>query len=193
MIPRPRKAFGLFAGAVLLAALTLLVMRFWPSSEPTYKGRPLSYWFTQLPAVSGNETVRFSQSIYWATPSNALDHKGALVAVRGMGTNSLPFLLRKLGRHSPPSRLTILLSRYCATWPIIWNVMTKPQTQQEESRERAQATAGLLVLCPLPPAAEEKVRSLALDFGGPAWFQAGYVLKANQNPAVVRDALHEYQ
>jgi hypothetical protein len=63
----------------------------------------------------------------------------------------------------------------------------------QESEERAQAVAGLLVLCPLPPDAQQKVRILALDFDGPAWFQAGYVLKANRNPAIVRDALSTYK
>jgi hypothetical protein len=33
----------------------------------------------------------------------------------------------------------------------------------QESEERAQAVAGLLVLCPLPPDAEQKVRILALE------------------------------
>ena len=53
--------------------------------------------------------------------------------------------------------------------------------------------AGLLVLCPLPPDAEQKLRSLSLDFRGSCWYQAYYVLKANKDPAMVRDALSAYK
>ena len=188
-------AFLTTAWVLAVAALSILVAAFWPSGQPGYGGQPLSYWFKRLPELSGNLDVKVTYSLKFpAVPSGGNSECGAaLTAIRNIGTNGLPFLIRKLGRSPPTPRLIRLLHRYAANWPIIWRVFTKPRTPVQESEERAQAVAGLLVLCPLPPDAEQKVRILALDFDGPAWFQAGYVLKANRNPAIVRDALSTYK
>jgi hypothetical protein len=189
-------AFLTAAWVWAIAAVSVLVAAFWPS-KPAYSGHPLSYWFKRLPVLSsdysGNSAVSYSLKVSAVPSPSTADCSTALTAIRNIGTNGLPFLLRKLDRRPPPPRLIRLLYRYTANWPIIWRTFTPPRTPSQESQERGQAVAGLLVLCPLPPDAEQKVRALALEFDGPTWYQAGYVLKANKDPRIVRDALSAYQ
>jgi hypothetical protein len=104
-----------------------------------------------------------------------------------MGTNGLPFLISKL-QGRPPPRLIKLIQRYAGDWPVIRTLVPV----RNAGREQGQALAGLLVLCPLPPDAETKVRALALDFYGSSWFAAGYVLKANRDPRIAQQALKPY-
>ena len=195
MSPKPAKPLGFLVAAVVLAclAVAVLVAVFWPARQPAYSGHPLSYWFKRLPELSGNLNAEFSEKVSMVSSFGIPDTRAALTAIHNIGTNGLPFLIRKLDRSPPPPRLIRLLHRYAANWPVIWTVFTRPRTPQQESHERGQAVAGLLLLCPLPPEVEQKVRSLALEFNGPAWYQAGYVLKANKDPRIVRDALNIYK
>jgi len=63
----------------------------------------------------------------------------------------------------------------------------------QQEAERAKAVTGLLALYPLPPDAVQKLRTLSLDFKGPAWALAGEVLAANEDPKLVREALSPYE
>ena len=129
---------------------------------------------------------------YYATPAvpttGITDYPGALAAIRAIGTNGLPFLVRKL-QGRPPPRLIWLMQRYAGTWPGIRRIFPP----QDPAKEQGQAVAGLLVLCPLPPDAEQKLRSLSVDFRSSCWYQAYYVVKANKDPGMVRDALSAYK
>ena len=116
------------------------------------------------------------------------DYPGALAAIRTIGTNALPCLIRKL-QARPPPRVIRLIQRYAGSWPVIRTIFPP----RDQAKEQGQAVAGLLVLCPLPPEAEQKLRILSVDFRGPCWYQAYYVLKANKDPAMVRDALRGYE
>jgi hypothetical protein len=161
----------------------------WMSSEPGYNGRSLSYWFQRLPVLSGSDINAGYVTTYSPVSSAGLgDCRAALAAIRAIGTNSLPFLIRKL-RGRPPPRLTKLIQRHAGNWPVIRTVFPA----RDLAKEQGQAVAGLLVLCPLPAQAEERGRVLALDFYGPAWYRAGYVLKANKDPAIARYALSPYK
>ena len=105
-----------------------------------------------------------------------------------MGTNSLPFLIRKL-QGRPPPRPVRLIQRYAGGWPVIRTLWPPP----DGLKEREQAVAGLLVLCPVPDEAERKLRAMSLDFNSNYWYAAQYVLKAQKDPRVIRDALSAYK
>jgi hypothetical protein len=120
------------------------------------------------------------------TSNSAQDYRTALKAVRVIGTNALPFLIRKLEQR-PPSQSLAKLRYYAAKWPALGALFPSTDAQ------RAQAVTGLLVLCPLPPHTLQELRALSLDFDGPAWSQAGDLLKANKDPRLVQDALSPYE
>jgi hypothetical protein len=168
------------AWVTLCLAVSILLTAFWLLRQPAYDGRPVSYWFKQLPVI------------YPITPApratGIADYPRALAAIRAIGTNSLPFLISKL-QARPPPRLIRLIRSYAGSWPVIRTLFPP----QDQAKERGQAVAGLLLLCPLPPEAEQKLRILSVDFRGPCWFQAYYVLKANKDPAMVRDELSPYK
>jgi len=111
-----------------------------------------------------------------------------LTAIRAIGTNGFAFLIQKLEQRPSRSRFSKLAQRYAANLSLTQKFF--PSAQQVE-KERRQAVTGLLALCPLPPDAVERLRTLSLDFQGPAWSLAGDVLRANENPRVLRDALKE--
>jgi hypothetical protein len=220
MTSRPANPLGLLVVAIVSACLGLavLVAALWPAKQPTYNGRSISFWFKRLPEIHGLRSFAVdpeaapSSKLSYAQPStsttvsygfplnrslsatstspgtsnSAPDYRTALKAIRVMGTNALPFLIRKLERR-PPSRSLQKLRYYAAKWPAIGALFCSADT------ERAQAVTGLLVLCPLPPDALQKICTLSLDFYGPAWSQAGDLLKANKDPRLVRDALSSYE
>jgi len=220
MTSKPAKPLGFRVAAIVWAclALAVLVVAFWPVRQPTYNGRPLAFWFKRLPEMHGlrtfgvdpeavpssklsynqpstSSTVSYhfplnrslsATSTSSGTSNSVQDYRTALKAIRVMGTNALPFLIRKLERR-PPLRRLQKLRYYTAQWPAMDALLWSTDT------ERAQAVTGLLVLCPLPPDTLQKLRTLSLDFYGPAWSQAGDVLKANKDPRLVRDALSPYE
>ena len=174
---------GSWAAAVVL--LCVVVAASWMSREPRYSGRSLSYWFQRLPVLSASESV---VGVFRAPSSSSLaENRAALAAIRAIGTNGLPFLVSKL-QGRPPPRLISLIQRYAGDWPVISTLLPV----RNVPREQGQALAGLLMLCPLPADAEKRVRVMALNFKGHSWFSAGYVLKANRDPRVVRQALKPY-
>lgn len=187
MSAKSGKPLGLLIGswAVAVVAMCVVVAALWISREPTYSDRSLSYWFQRLPVLSGKEgVVGFVPTV--ASPSIA-ENRAALAAIRAIGTNGLPFLISKL-QGRPPPRLITLIQRYAGDWPVISTFLPV----RDVRREQGQALAGLLMLCALPPDAEKRVRVMALNFNGHSWFAAGYVLKANRDPQVVREALKPY-
>src|ERR1039458_1584213 len=120
MSPKPAKPLGFLVAAVVLAclAVAVLVAVFWPARQPAYSGHPLSYWFKRLPELSGNLNAEFSEKVSMVSSFGIPDTRAALTAIHNIGTNGLPFLIRKLDRSLPP-RLIRLLHRYAANWPVI--------------------------------------------------------------------------
>ena len=173
------------AAATACLAVSILVTACRLLRQPSYNGRPVSYWFKQLPAIygdpsagkpmiypergAGHEAIVYSMK-YYATPAvpatGITDYPGALAAVRAIGTNGLPFLVRKL-QGRPPPRLIRLMQRYAGTWPIIGTILPP----QDLAKEQGQAVAGLLALCPLPPDAVQKLRNMSVEFSGSCWYQ----------------------
>jgi len=183
-----RLCFRLAPWVLVCLALFVLVAAFWPSGQPSYDGQPLSYWFRRLPLVTGEPNVGYKVSYASGPPPGLADSRAALAAVQAMGTNSLPFLIRKL-QGRPPPRPVRLIQRYAGGWPVIRTLWPPP----DGLKEREQAVAGLLVLCPVPDEAERKLRAMSLDFNSNYWYAAQYVLKAQKDPRVIRDALSAYK
>jgi hypothetical protein len=210
---RIRIASIIAAACVVVIALVSGVR---PSNLQSYNGEPLTFWFKRLPEVhvirtfaadpqaslsfklsydlpsasttvsSGGRVMLPATSISPGTSNSAQDYRTSLKAIRVMGTNALPFLIRKFEQR-PPSRAMAKLRYYAAKWHAVGALF--PSTDAE----RAQAVTGLLVLCPLPPDTLQKLRTLSLDFAGPAWSQAGDLLKASEDPRLVRNALSPYE
>lgn len=84
----PRHLLWLMLPMLLLA----LAVWFWRPREPEWEGKPLSFWLERL-------AVPWGDSIYDepATPGE----QAAYRAIRGMGTNALPALLRRLSQPAP--------------------------------------------------------------------------------------------
>jgi hypothetical protein len=107
-------AAWLLAGAVSLAwLLCALGLAHQQKSKASYQGKPLEYWFNQLPmtgirAVGSGKTVVQSSTLLALSPSRAVKKYGSwqeqpevsAAAVRAMGTNALAFYLWKLTRYN---------------------------------------------------------------------------------------------
>jgi hypothetical protein len=141
------------------------------AEPPSYEGKPLSYWFERLPLVFGNRTG----AIFAVPGAGGKDCRVASAAIRKLGTNFIPFLIEKLAQQKKESA-----------------TMTSADIARERE-ERSQAVAGLLALCPLPPEAAAKLRTLSLDFDRSAWYEAGFLLKANNDPRLVKDTLGAFK
>jgi hypothetical protein len=113
----------------------------------------------------------------------------ALVAIRAMGVNSLPFLMRKLKRPEPHQGLDGLGRRYLAKLPYVRQLLP---TRHQVFVERQQAVTGLVVLCPLPPHTVLELRKLSCDFQSPSWALADDIVRANDNPRLRDMALSSY-
>jgi len=72
---RPRRLWLIFLGVLVLVALMVTVLR--PDPEPSYGGRNLSKWLARLDETAKSDTTREAQE-----------------AIRHIGTNALPFLLK---------------------------------------------------------------------------------------------------
>jgi hypothetical protein len=81
---RSKRQKRLFAGALIVIAVGVLGWAL-SSREPTYQGRSLSFWLEEINEAGSLETC-----------------EPALGAIRAMGTNALPFLLKniKVGNKS---------------------------------------------------------------------------------------------
>lgn len=201
MTAKLAKRLWVLAAACLL--LGTLASVHWHKRLPSYNGESLDFWFALLPEVhqvrpiisegypQPTARLRYDGEGLRSTGSNR-DCAAALKAIRYTGTNALPFLFHKLERKVPSSYLTPALIRRAA---LRWSVAARlfPDIAAERAAERAQAVAALLALCPLPPDAVQRLRTLSLDFRGPAWSQAGDLLKANEDPRLVVNTLSPYE
>jgi hypothetical protein len=177
-----RKRFWLI-GALTLLVLSFLVWRIWPTPQPYYNGKPLSYWLKQLPLVqkvyalsgSNSESRAFLElgnspfaigstgtNFYaysfgyppFSSPQEVSKALEANRAIRGMGTNALPFLLSKLVRQRSH------------TWELMGKVATKcgmgrffVSVFPDPAIGRRQATFALS-LVPLPREAVSQLQTL---------------------------------
>jgi hypothetical protein len=93
---RRRLLLILLGVGVLVGVIALVV---WPAPEPEYHGKRLSEWIDQAnwgKIRSSNIIVFYGMSLALQMPGEAVD------AVRGAGTNAVPFLLAWI-RYEPPA------------------------------------------------------------------------------------------
>jgi hypothetical protein len=194
MTAKVSKRLGLLVVACL--AVAALVAALWPPRSPVYAGQPLPFWFKRLPMLSvpdPSARITYQFDLYGVPGAPVRDitkSREALAALRAMGTNALPFLIRKLEQPSARSRFAKLAQRYGGKLPLVQRYF--PSDLQRHV-EQQQSVAGLLALCPLPPDTVLRLRTLSLDFKGGAWGLAGDVLRADNNTNVLREALRPYE
>jgi hypothetical protein len=168
--------------------VVVMLVAWWSWREPSYNGHSLSYWFQRLPVLTGEPNFAF-EGIYAPPQGAALDDcRMAMKAMKAMGPNALPYLIHKLQARRP-LRPVERLCRRAQNWPVVGKLVDWPDVRKDPGR----ALAGLLVLSPLPPDADRKVRDLSLDFKGPCWELAGIIVKAQNDPRVIEDNLSTRQ
>jgi hypothetical protein len=176
-------------------ALSVIPVALWQLRVPAYGGHTVNFWIKHLPQVRIKDprarvSYSFESIPVGSAKPNPEDIRRALAAIRAIGTNGLPFLMSKFRREPPHSRLSKLAQRYAVRIPLAQELF--PSAGQIED-QRAQAVTGLLAVCPLPPSVLEELRTLSLEFKGSTWSIAGDILRANDNPAILHDALSPYE
>jgi HEAT repeat protein len=118
-----------WAGALgALAAIALLVSwHCWRGSQPVYQGRPLLAWVKELQSVNPQERER------------------AVAAVRSLGTNALPTLVRVVARRDSVFRRPLLASQETLPRALWWPLyrLVRPH-EAEYERQLAIEALGLL-------------------------------------------------
>ncbi len=119
--PLARVAFvtGLAIVMFLLAGMALVLVENWRSAEPSYQGQSLSHWLEQYYSTIGNASASAKQL-------------ESAAAIRHIGTNALPMLIRMLG--SRDSRLKELMMK----WSSKQNLVKFNFTPASQLRFRAQ-------------------------------------------------------
>lgn len=97
MTKRRKWIFAVLAGLLVIVAIRTT----WSEREPSYQGRPLSYWLT-LKNNDDDDAVR--------------DEPHFDEAIRQMGTNCLPFLLRWIA-YEPPAWKSKLIDFFVLRGP----------------------------------------------------------------------------
>jgi len=153
----------LLGAAIGVATLALLVLTT-NRGEPSYQGKPLSYWVRQLPYTivqtnwSGPNYSERADTIWvsaGAQPQRWDSSGDSLPAVAAMGADALPFLIRRLRQSDTPSKL--MINKYSSKIGI------KRQPFDSAVAIRAQAVTALVELVPLSAYARQQLRSLTND------------------------------
>jgi hypothetical protein len=94
---KKRRVITRIAAFIILIAATAAValLMFWPATEPSYEGKPLSHWLEQYRLARHHGVLGQAQSEE---------------AVRAIGTNAFPVLIRMIQTHD--SRLKQLLMNW---------------------------------------------------------------------------------
>jgi hypothetical protein len=145
-MPRPTGAFAVIWVALL--ALVGVVTIIACPKEPSYNGKPLSYWLSQLPAtvVSGHFIRQQFPQVYDTTQEAEADRERRRAtrleagnAVDVLGTNCVRALIARMG--STDSRTKLILRRYAMQFRVLARTDMAPAVQR-----RGQALTALLDL-----------------------------------------------
>ena len=178
---RVQRKYFYWLGGLALLALSLLVWRIWPTPQPYYNGKPLSYWFKHLPQSYFVRVPLFhntATNIYRNTITNQFDPETqAIAAIQSMGTNSLPFLFSKLVRQrSQAWKLTGKIAINCGIGRLF--VSHFPDLKAE----KAQAMTGLLALMLLPQGFASQLQTLSTNSDEQIAIPASWLLEINADP-----------
>jgi hypothetical protein len=99
-----RRGTKLFLAGFAVVIIVLVILST-PNNEPTYQGKPLSYWVNCLPVtipgptngMGTAHTVVMRGQQYGVKAGQ--DPKQAVQAITEIGTNALPYLMRRLGKE----------------------------------------------------------------------------------------------
>jgi HEAT repeat protein len=98
------------AGLILLLLLVVLVILVWPSHEPDFEGKPVSFWFKEL-CRSG----QFGRT----DPGR---HKETAAALQALGTNAVPYLLAQAFISHEDSTGWSNVCRFLNGLPVEWRL-----------------------------------------------------------------------
>jgi hypothetical protein len=87
----------LLAGGFLLVTGVALALWIRGSTEPTYQGKTLDAWLTQLEGGTTDSAIQYVRLSY---TSNQIQ---AIIAIRAIGTNAIPRILEDLHAEESPS------------------------------------------------------------------------------------------
>lgn len=126
---------ALFMGLLVLAAVVFAAAR---STEPQYGGVSLSEWVSPV-----------------NLPPNETTHEPVVHALRQMGANAVPYLVRWMNYRTPPWKSGF----YRAVNPILNRL--RPGWKLDDRKEVARAKGAILGLIVLGPQAEGAVKDLS--------------------------------
>ncbi len=144
---RRRTKIMLVLGAMVLLALGWVVFK--PDKEPEYKGKKLSQWAMQLigdPITGSN-----------APSETAYEEAG--LAIRGIGTNAVPHLVKWISYENPTwrTKLTETLNNFFRTTGLSWKIPYNPVSEDLKVRRRKAVIAFQI----LGPVAESAIPALS--------------------------------
>src|SRR5947207_12044975 len=114
-----------FIGAAILVFMVLWVRR--NSSEPSYKGRPINYWFREYCLAWPNAS---------GAPAQITD------AIRAMGSDAVPYLIRELLSTNQDSGIRKKYLRLAEILPL--TLQTRLPCSISADRTRDTASEALL-------------------------------------------------
>ena len=160
---------SLLAGVILAAGMVWgFGVAHWRTPRPSYQGKPLEYWFNQLPmtrmgAAGSDAKAMLSDRWRCQAPSGAVRKWGSWLetpqdsgnAIRGIGSNALAFYIRKVGRHIGAPELQIMkVARAVGFHGFLF---------QDAEPEREQAVTAFILLKPLPPLVVSELVALSTN------------------------------
>jgi HEAT repeat protein len=101
-ISRPFRIILILAGIVIIC---LAAWRMFAPRQPSYNGKPLSYWLS-----------RYENRILGRAPLISSEQQEADKAVREIGTNAIPYLLKLAGRKDSALKQRMLSSYRRQSW-----------------------------------------------------------------------------
>jgi hypothetical protein len=167
-------------GLVGLVAAIVIVSLCLKAREPSYGGHRLSYWFHELPITEellgempGVAYYRIDQlgSRFRVQREEAMV---SIAAIQAIGTNGLPFLLRKLVNCPSP------LLGYLRNCALKYGIKL-PFPSDPPLLERKQAATALLALSPLPSRTVDQLQKVRRASSSEMLFWIGRVLVAQTN------------
>ena len=140
--------------------------------NPSYQGKPLEYWFNQLPmtskgmsggsdiVVQGDRMQRrgWRSGTFWEYGSWKEKPEASAKAIRAMGTNAVAFSLHKLTRQNYPIESKIER--------LAFGVGLHGLLFEDTTPEREQSVTALILLKPLPREAVSKLITLSTNKNG---------------------------
>jgi hypothetical protein len=170
---RSRIFISVVALAAILTTLFLVLTRH--TSKPlTYQGKPIEYWFAQLPITPMPPPgVEFSPNIRAFVTSHGQQYGSTnvdgIAAIEALGTNALPFLLARLqGLESVAKKLVTKAATNSGAGYLPF---------RNADIERLQAVTGLIHVKALTPEARQLITSLSTNTKPDIASSAAFILK----------------